>query len=237
MKTTRLTKMKRLFLFFALFLIILSSQTIAATYADIDIKANSDGSLSIDGLTNYEPFVSFEEGDFLNYDGKYWVLNITTDEVFSDAIYKITLPENVVVNYLRVPDLLTIDNKNGRMTVVGTAHNQKMNIIVQYTADKKGGSWWFFLILIAIGSGLLVWAYMMKSPSHNSYTYKGLTPRQKQIFELVVKNTKGITQAEIETITKLPKSSLSRNIDSLVRKELIHKEQSGMSNKLFLVKK
>lgn len=224
-------------MFLVLFLIIISSQAIAATYADIEIKANSDGSLSIDGLTNYEPFISFDDGDFLIRDGKYWVLNITTDEVFTDAIYKVTLPEDVVVNYLRVPNLLTIDNKDGRMTILGTAHNQKMNIIIQYTAEEKGSSWWIFLVLIAIGSALLTWGYMMKSPSQKSFTYKGLTPRQKQIFELVAKSTKGITQAEIETITKLPKSSLSRNIDTLVKKELIHKEQSGMSNKLFLKEK
>lgn len=201
--------MKRLFLLLVLFSLLISSQAIAATYADIEIKSESDGSLSIDGLTNYEPFISFDATDFLNYDGKHWVLNITTDEVFSDAIYKITLPEDVVVNYLRVPDLLTIDNKNGRMTILGTAHNQKMNIIVQYTAEEKSSSWWVFLILIAIGVSLLTWSYLMKSPNNKSYTYKGLTPRQKQIFELVVKKPNGITQAEIETITKLPKSSLS----------------------------
>lgn len=222
-----------LFVFFAL----LSSQIMAATYADVDIKISSDGNVEIEGLTNYDPFINFEDSDFLSYDGKYWVLNITSKEVFSDAIYKITLPEDVVVNYLRVTDLLTIDNKNSRMTILGTANNQKLNIIVQYRLESKGVSFWFFVILIAVGSGLLVWSYMMKSEKHKSYTYKGLTPRQKQIFEIISKRPQGITQSEIESITKLPKSSLSRNIESLVRKELIHKEQSGMSNKLFLVKK
>ena len=228
--------MKRMLLLSLLIFALLIPQALSATYADIDSRVHSDGSVDIDGLTNYDNFINYEDTDFLNYDGKYWTLNITTEEEFSDAIYKIELPEGVVVNYIRVPDMLTIDNKHGRLTIVGTAHNQKLQIQIQYTAEQQTTDWWIFLVIIAVGISLLVWGYLMKSPEQETYAYKGLTERQKQIIGIIRKNPEGITQAEIENLTKLPKSSLSRNIDTLVRKELVHKEQSGMSNKLFLKK-
>lgn len=228
--------MKRFVLILSLFLILLSSSVIAAPYADIEIEAFADGTLEIDGTTNYVSFQEFEVTDYLNKVGNYWVLNITTDEVFSDAVYKIVLPEDVVVNYIRVPDLLTIDNKKGHMTVLGVAHEQKFNILVQYSADKKSSLWWLILFVVALIIGFGTWKYLMKSPVKQTIKYKGLSPRQQQILDIILKNPNGITQAKLEEITKLPKSSLSRNVDALVRKEIIQKEQSGMTNTLFVKK-
>lgn len=62
-----------------------------------------------------------------------------------------------------------------------------------------------------------------------------LSDRQKELITLIKHSKTGsITQAELERITGFPKSSLSRNVDSLVRKELIEKKQTGMSNTLCL---
>ncbi|MBU2442886.1 MAG: winged helix-turn-helix transcriptional regulator, partial [Nanoarchaeota archaeon] len=59
----------------------------------------------------------------------------------------------------------------------------------------------------------------------------------REIMRIIEKNKKPITQAALEKILKIPKSSLSRNIDSLVRKDIITKEGKGMSNVLFLKNK
>lgn len=232
--------MKRLtlfLLFLSLLTVLLSSQVIGATYADIELRLTSEGTVEIEGLTNYEGFIEYENEDYLTYNGKYWTLNITTQEEFSDVIYKIILPESVTVNYLRVPNLLTIDNKNSRMMVVGTAHDEKLNVILQYTTEsKKSSMWWFILMIVAFFIALFVWRFIMMPVDKTLLKHKGLTERQQKIINIVLENQNGITQGEIEKRTKLPKSSLSRNIDSLARKELIIKEQSGMSNKIFLKK-
>ena len=65
--------------------------------------------------------------------------------------------------------------------------------------------------------------------------FDSLPDRQKKIITLIKDSKSGsITQAELEKITGYPKSSLSRNVDSLVRKNLIEKKQTGMSNTLCL---
>lgn len=228
--------MKRLLFFTLLFLILSSYSVLGAVYADVEIKLSNDGSIDIDGLTNYDGFLDYENSDFLKKQGKYWLLNISSEEIFSDAIFKIILPKDVIVNYLKVPSLLTIDNKDGQMTILATAHEEKLNIQVQFLSERQSNSLWIFILLIFFGIFLLLIAYHISKPEKNSYVYKGLTPRQKQIVDILIKNHFEIIQGEIEKITKLPKSSISRNVDSLVKKGLIHKEQSGMSNKLFLKK-
>ena len=65
---------------------------------------------------------------------------------------------------------------------------------------------------------------------------RGLTSRQKKIFNLLVENKKPMTQAQIQTELKIPKASVSRNIKSLELKGLIEKEDAGISN-LIRVKK
>jgi uncharacterized membrane protein len=57
----------------------------------------------------------------------------------------------------------------------------------------------------------------------------GLTERQKEIVNLVSKN-KRITQKGLQDKLNMPKSSLSRNVESLVKKRILKKEQKGMSN-------
>jgi uncharacterized membrane protein len=55
------------------------------------------------------------------------------------------------------------------------------------------------------------------------------TDRQNQILEMIEREGGHTTQAKIQAETKIPKASLSRNIESLVRKNVIKKERKGMT--------
>lgn len=60
--------------------------------------------------------------------------------------------------------------------------------------------------------------------------------RQKEILKIILEKNE-ITQKDLEKILKIPKSSLSRNINSLINKNLINKKSLGGTNLLFLKNK
>jgi uncharacterized membrane protein len=62
-----------------------------------------------------------------------------------------------------------------------------------------------------------------------SYNPETLTERQNQILEILKKAGGHTTQAKLQAETKIPKASLSRNIESLVRKKIVKKERKGMT--------
>lgn len=65
--------------------------------------------------------------------------------------------------------------------------------------------------------------------AHNGIKRELFTERQLAILDYLASHGV-VTQAELEKKLKLPKSSLSRNVDTLARKGVIFKEQRGMSN-------
>jgi uncharacterized membrane protein len=71
-----------------------------------------------------------------------------------------------------------------------------------------------------------------KSPA-KKIDYSLLTKREAMIIKLV-KKKKRITQKMLEKELSIPKSAISRNVKSLVKKELITKQKKGMTNVLML---
>ena len=61
-----------------------------------------------------------------------------------------------------------------------------------------------------------------------------LTDRQLQIVEILEKHDKPITQKMLETEMNIPKSSLSRNLDSLVARGIVKRENKGMTNAIYI---
>lgn len=213
-------------------LLILILPVTSAYYADINIDVEDTGLVSIEGETNHPTLLIEDSHEFTSKNGRYWVLNVSPEGEFSTMIYSLDLPKNAVVNYMKLPKLGRIEDNKGRISIIGTAQDQDVEIIVQYEILVFGVSWkWLYfvigILLILFGFWLNYWKKSKKRVS-----LYGLTSRQRKIVKLLKKGVK--TQAELERRTGLPKSSLSRNIDSLVRKEIVVKEQQGMTNILRL---
>lgn len=82
-----------------------------------------------------------------------------------------------------------------------------------------------------------VFFILYKKKRKYNIDYNKLNERQKDIVSFLIKRKGECLQVEIERGLKLPKSSLSRNINSLIKKEIIIKNNVGMSNKISLCKK
>jgi uncharacterized membrane protein len=59
------------------------------------------------------------------------------------------------------------------------------------------------------------------------------TERQNKILEIIAREGGHATQAKIQKETNIPKASLSRNIDALVRRKVILRERKGMTMVLY----
>ena len=205
-------------------------------YGDIEIHVRDDGRISIDGTTNYPSLEIENSAEYTSKQGKYWVLNLTFDQEFKNLIYTLRLPKRSFINYIKSPRLARIEARDDGLYVIGTAENQKFNLILQYQIPLTNPNYrylYYVVGFILISSFAFIFFNLFTKTKLQHHKIRGLTERQKTIWKLVKKNNE-ITQAELEKITKLPKSSLSRNIDSLIRKGFLKKESKGMSNIIYL---
>ncbi|MBU0666583.1 MAG: MarR family transcriptional regulator [Nanoarchaeota archaeon] len=205
-------------------------------YADIKIDVSKDGLVMIEGNTNHPSLLTQDNPDYTSKNGRYWVLNISFQEVFSDAIFILHLPKNANINYLKIPRTGRIEQTKKGILIIGTLKNQSLSIIVQYQLMPvlRVNILPVCIILFLLLAIIFLIYSKIKRKFFLSEKTKSMTDRQKLIFKLVIKNKGRITQRELELKTKLPKSSLSRNVDSLERKGFITKENNGMTNIIHL---
>lgn len=211
-----------------LFILLFISPAFADYYADVDIVVNENGVVSISGLTNH-PLLSSGDYNYTHENLGFWMLNITLEETFSNYVYSLTLPSGAVINYLRTPSIMSLGEEDGHIVITAIGNDEPFKAVIQYNIETQETiNYYYFLFLL-----LLIPLFFIRKKKVNKIDYLLLTNRQKQIMKIVEKK-KQITQKELETRLKFPKSSLSRNIESLIRKRLIKKEKKGVTNVLIL---
>ncbi len=245
---------------FILFSILfLLTSVYSQNYADVEIFVESDGSVTIEGTTNYEPFNNIVDSQqFTSKKGEYWILNITTNEIFDSFIYELNLPEGSQINYIKTTPNMRIDQDGTRIKLIGTGENKHFTIIVQYKINSN--STFFtqnkiitFLIIIVfvimVGSSYLFYRVLQRTKQipikdingskdeqiKSTYDINNFPERQQEIIKLVEKNKK-MTQKQLEQSMNIPKSSVSRNVQTLVIKGILRKESAGQSNYITLNK-
>jgi len=256
--------MKRVTIFILLLVLLTSFAASQEYYADVSFYIKDTGEAQISGTTNYPPFQQDLSQEFTSKVGKYWIVNITTPETdnFSSAAYSVSLPENAAINYIKSSMTSRIISESGRPVVKGSGENTSFSIIIQYSIDSSQNSVSFTTIAIVVGLALLLILILLfyrsiafrgnpkrknevqneahevkKEEKHDAaswYDKELLLDRQKEIVELIEKHGKPVTQKLLESQLNMPKSSLSRNIDSLVKKGIISKQRRGMVNVLII---
>lgn len=229
--------MKRLI--FVVLILSLVPFSFAELYADLDIYVDESGIVSIEGLSNDDLIKPGVYDDLTSKQDGYWLLNITSKDVFESYVFDLNLPENSVVNYIGVYDISSFEDNSG-LRVKGIVEDKPFKVIVQYRIKNSITDFrWEYLILslVFLIVGLVYGFYSKKInliktkiETVKEYDPDMFTPREFQVIKLLQKNKGHMSQAELQKETNLPKASLSRNIASLVRKEIIVKFKTGMTN-------
>jgi uncharacterized membrane protein len=219
----------------------ISSAFAETYYADVQINVDSSGKVSISGQTNH-PVLKLTDSDlFTTKNKEVWLLNISTYGLFSDFIYQVNLPSGASVNYIKSTGTFRIKSNSNSISIIGTGHNEPFEIAVQYTLGTVAFPYEYFAIPLPIAIAVYIIFVLLRKKKKriekivSEVKIQGLTERQKQIVDLLIKN-KSMTQKQLQEATNLPKASLSRNIDALVRKGIVIKEEKGMTNAIILKK-
>ncbi|MFH1055597.1 MAG: MarR family transcriptional regulator [Candidatus Altiarchaeota archaeon] len=227
-----------------LFAILLAASSACAQeyYADVSVDVNSAGVATITGRENHLALASRTTDSLTQKRGSYWLFNLTLpkDDVFAEYVYEVNLPEGASVNYVKALGQFRIATDGGRISVRGTGEGEPMSVIIQYQiAAAQKDDYMTYMIAAAIVlliAAALAYLKLRGKNEEVSYDPKLLTERQKEIME-IIKETGPVNQSLIREKLSLPKSSVSRNVDSLERMGLIKKTRTGMSTMLTLKEK
>jgi len=215
-------------------------------YADVEIRVMATGEVMISGATNHPSLASGPTQNFTSKKGENWLLNITLPENFSEYVYDVSFPPNAQISYMNVPKNVRVETTDGIIHIIATGTNQAFFAVVQYSFDGPAMGPPPLDPILMLGIAIIIgfvlsqlYIRFRKSRASESsraaakpkmqYKPEAMTERQNQILEIIKREGGHTTQAKIQVETKIPKASLSRNIESLVRKKVIKKERKGMT--------
>ncbi len=234
-------------------------------HVDVKIEINDSDWVEISGITNHPKLIIGKTQDYISINSDYHILNITLEDSISGYAYDISFPINAVITPIEVSGDFRMETKERRLHLIGTGENEPLTIIVQYNFgdeheqlirgknssanDSQRGILnellivQIILILLLIGVLILGGFYLFRhnrkkpeKPEEPKYNPEVLTDRQNLIMKYLEKKKKPVTQAELQREIGLPKASLSRNIDTLIKKGIVGKERKGMTNIIFINK-
>jgi len=201
-------------------------------YADVVI--NVEGlSLTITGLTNHPGLIS-NYSRFLAYSNNYYLLNISLAGNFSNYVYELVLPKDIMINYIKTPKVMSMTYEQDKLIIKGLGSDEEFKAVVQYKLKSSNYLAYYLLILSAlIIIGVIVYFKFFKKTAGRKINYSALTDRQAVIMK-IVENKKEVEQRFLEKTLNMPKAAISRNVSALIRKGLIKKERKGVVNLLIL---
>jgi len=232
----------KILLVLALLLLAISASA-QEYYADVVFSVSSDGSVSISGATNHPYFENRTTQELTSKQGEVWALEIAPVGDFSEYVYEIKLPAGSEIIQITTTDHYRISNEGGTLAIIATEQNTPLNIKVNYkinTTQTQNFTLTILLALLLIGIALIGGYFFSKrkgkieniQPTREEkpkYDRDALTERQLAIVERLEKNGGKTTQAELQKTLGYPKAALSRNLDTLEKKEIISKERKGMT--------
>lgn len=206
-------------------------------YADIELFVDSSGFVNIKGITNFPSFIS--GNNFTLKNKELWTLNLSYEDIFSDYIYIAHLPSGAIIKNIIAPNAMSITQDDKGLMIMGIGSNESFKLVINYEIEKENKN----NMLLFFGSIFIIIIFIILSSTYyffNKYKnnkikidYSILTERQGIIMKILVKK-KVMTQKELEQLKLMPKSSLSRNIVSLEKKDLIIKNKKGITNQIKL---
>jgi uncharacterized membrane protein len=241
------------------FLLALQTNALAQTYyADLSINLGQDGTATISGLTNHPQLESKTTSDLTSKKGSVWTFNLSLpkEDEFSDYVYEIVLPTGAAVNYVKSSGSFRLAGRGDQIIVYGSGENESLSVLIQYqigaTQSKTTPVEYYYIgAILLISLGGLIFFFYLGRKKHLSSKEKPefetspneevdesiLSDRQKDILEVLRKAGAPVNQTVICDKLNLPKSSVSRNIDSLEGLGYITKTRNGMSTMIILKKK
>jgi uncharacterized membrane protein len=215
-------------LFSILFFILLINFSYAELYADVVFHVDETGSVKITGNTNYENFKGSTNA-MTSKSGDMWLLSISSPE-FKEYLFKLNMPQNAIITKIESDGNYLIQENLRTMLITSSGENKSININVTYVMNQKQTNSSLFYIIGFIILLAVVGFYVFTRKKDNKQIQKHLYTEREFTILCYLKKHGPTSQIKLEKELKLPKASLFRNINSLVKKNATYKETKGMTN-------
>ncbi len=207
-----------------------------AYFGDLTIDINQKGEVTITGETDCEELSNLNNVlKFTSIRNNKILVNISSKCFFESISYELMLPKNALVNYFKSSTRYVITSEKERLIIKSSDSSETLEILVQFSTTNENQQNYilFFFITTTIISIIIIIWLVIKQKKSLTIINEELNERQKQIINILLKE-KSISQAELTKRLNLPKSSVSRNVNSLLRKGIIIKEKKTKTNILKL---
>ncbi len=204
----------------------------SAYFGDLTININQKGEVTTTGETDCKELSNLNNAlKFTSVKNNKILVNITSQCFFESINYEIRLPKNTLLNYFKSSTRFVITSEKESLIIKSSDSSKKLEILIQFSTIDTNQQNLFLIIFITTTILLTIsslWLFIKQKDSIKTIKEE-LSERQKQIIEILFKE-KSISQAELTKRLQLPKSSISRNINSLLRRGIILKEKKTKTN-------
>ena len=121
-----------------LFILIFTFSLVSAIdyQADIIFDISETGLVEISGNSNHPLLQNHISQNYTSKKGEFWIINFSIDETFSEYIFELKFPQNTNINYIKIPNILNIDNSDNRIIITSTAQSAELKFLAQYSYSK-----------------------------------------------------------------------------------------------------
>lgn len=218
-----------------LLIALLANLACAQYYADMSFEISDDGLTRLSGESNHPGLKTCIRDDLTSKSGPYWIFNMSLGggDIFSDLVYEVILPENAQINYVKTRGIFGIRAESGRMIVSGVSSESDMSVVVQYSIARPQVEYGIHALALGalLAAALACLGLRMRAGKREKP--RDLTERQNRILEFIEGAGKPVTQTMVCEALGLAKSSVSRNVETLVGKGYLKKENVGMNSYLY----
>jgi uncharacterized membrane protein len=167
--------------------------------------------------------------EFTSKTGSDWLFTYENETLTQEL--KIHLPSKTTLKSVSTTHDYSITYENTLVIIIHpNGHSLTLNI--QYYFEETNNNNYLFLIIIPI---ILLLTYLiLKNKKTNNKFLSALNKRERQVFLTIKKENGNVKQSNLRKITGLPKSTLSRTLNSLEKKGLIKKQGHGMTNRVII---
>lgn len=225
------------------FLFVVAVQSVAAQYyADVTLDVEETGAVTVSGVSNHPELAAGTTHAFTSKNKEYWLLNVTAPNL-DEFLITVKLPAGAELNYVSAKSAVGISSEGERVVLKRIGSNSSVELVAQYRlADQVQRAWLPYLI-VAVAALVLFTSILygvvarglVRRPRKALTFNDGLPQRQKDILQLLERSGGKLTQKQIEDALRLPKSSVSRNIDALARRGLVAKQTQGFTNTIHII--
>lgn len=206
-----------------------------AYFGDLTIDINNKGEVIISGQTDCPELENIKDSlKFTQIKNNKILVNISPECFFEAINYNIRLPSDALLNYFKSSTRFIITTEKDRIVIKGSDSSKNLELVLQFSAIKTQKTNYLLIFFITLTVVLsLVLTLILAKQRKNKFNFDELNDRQKIIIEILLKE-KTVTQSELTKRLGLPKSSVSRNVSSLLRRGIIIKEKTAKTNVLKL---